>query len=447
MGQTVCLDGTHVAGPRTGLIDKVCSKHNLRVAFERVKKNGGSAGVDHQTIERFESRREENLDHLAQSLRDGSYQPQALKRAWATKPGQKEKRPLGVPIVRHQVAQTALLQVLEPIFERDLAKHSYGFRSGRGCQDALHRVEALLKTGYTWVVDADLRSYFDTIPHSPLQDLVKAKVSDHRLLDRWDDYLKQGVMETVKPWTPVPGTPQGVVISPWLSNIYLDPLDQLMSEAGFEMVRSADDFVILGRSPAEAQDALEVVQQWTVSAGLTLHPDKTQIVDATQPGGFGFLGYHLERGHRWLRRKSLKRFKGAIRAKTRRSNGYSLEAIVLDVNRVLKGWLEYFKHSHKTTFSRLTSWLRMRLRSILRKRRGGRGRGRGLDHQRWPNAFFTELGLFSLAAAHILVCQSSRRRTTDRRAVCGKTARPVRRGVEPGMQPVLPTSIRSLFLS
>ena len=144
-----------------------------------------------------------------------------------------------------------------------------------------------------------------------------------------------------------------------------------------------------------------------MNAGLTLHPEKTRIVNATEPGGFDFLGYHFEEGKKWPRRKSLQKLKDAIRAKTKRTNGNSLMAIISNVNRTLMGWHEYFKHSHKTTFPRLDGWIRMRLRSVLRKRDHGQGRGGGRDHLRWPNAYFAKHGLFSLVTAHTLACQSS----------------------------------------
>jgi RNA-directed DNA polymerase len=199
------------------------------------------------------------------------------------------------------------------------------------------------------------------------------------------------------------------VVSPLLSNIYLDPLDQQMARQDYEMIRYADDFVILCRSEAEARAALAEVQAWTASAGLTLHPTKTRIVDARLPGGFDFLGYHFAAGRRWPRAKSLGKLKDTIRGKTRRTHGQSLSVIIAHVNRTLRGWFEYFQHSRRFTFEVLDSWVRMRLRSILRARQGRRGRGRGTDHHRWPNAFFAEQGLFSLIAAHDLVCQSSRR--------------------------------------
>jgi RNA-directed DNA polymerase len=391
------------------LVDKVYALANLRAAFAKVKANRGAAGVDHQTIEMFEAHLEENLERLSRMLREGTYCPQAIRRHWIPKPGSKEKRPLGIPTVRDRVVQAALLHVLEPIFERDFAEQSYGFRANRGCKDALRRVEELLKCGHTWVVDADLKSYFDTIPHDSLIERVEEKVADGAVIAMLKGYLKQDVMDAMERWTPEGGTPQGAIVSPLLSNIYLDPLDHEMAHRGIEMVRYADDFVILCRSQAEAEAALEQVRQWSANAGLQLHPVKTRIVDATQKGGFDFLGYHFERGMKWPRQKSLKKFKDTIRAKTQRTNGNSLQTIIEDVNRSIKGWLEYFKHSHKTTFEPLDKWVRMRLRSILRKRRGHRGRGRGRDHQRWPNAFFSEHGLYSLVTAHATACQSCRR--------------------------------------
>jgi RNA-directed DNA polymerase len=393
------------------LMDKVYALANLRAAFAEVRANAGAAGVDHQTVEMFERHLEENLGKLSQSLQDGSYRPQAVRRVWIPKPGSMEKRPLGIPTVRDRVVQAALRHVVEPIFERDFAEQSYGFRPNRGCKDALGRVDQLLKADYPWVVDADLKSYFDTIPHDQLVERVREKVSDGRVLELLEAYLTQKVMETAKSWTPEGGTPQGAVISPLLSNLYLNPLDQQMAQQGNEMVRYADDFVILCRSQGEAEAALEQVRQWAEQAGLELHPVKTRIVDATQRGGFDFLGYHFERGMKWPRDKSLRKFKDTIRAKTRRTHGQSLKAIVKDVNRTLRGWFEYFKQSHRSTFQPLDAWVRMRLRSILRQRQGKPGCGRGSDHQRWPNVFFVKQGLNPLTNLYAWECYLRQSRT------------------------------------
>jgi RNA-directed DNA polymerase len=391
------------------LWDKVYSPRNLLSAFAKVKASAGGPGADHVTIEQFERRLDENLATLHDSLRGGNFSPQVILRAWIPKPGSKDKRPLGIPTVRDRVVQAALRNALEPIFERDFAAHSYGFRPGRGCQDALRRVDSLLKQGYTWVVDADLKSYFDTIPHDKLLELVRAKVADSKVLTLLEAFLTQRIMEGLKDWTPEEGAPQGAVISPLLSNIYLDPLDHLMAERGFEMIRYADDFVVMCRSETEARQALATIQAWVAEADLVLHPEKTRVVAVTADTGFDFLGYHFRLDKRVPRQKSLQKLKDTVRRKTRRRNGHSLRFIIGDLNVSLRGWFAYFKHSHPWTFIELDKWIRMRLRSILRRRAGRRGRGRGYDHRRWPNAFFASHGLYSLSHARDKLLQSSRR--------------------------------------
>lgn len=398
---------TGVKGGRWySLMDKVCDPRTLTAAFHTVRSNGGAPGVDHQTIEMFESHLEEEVHTLATELKAGTYRPKAVKRTWIPKPGTTEKRPLGIPSVRDRVAQAALRAVIEPIFEKDFAAHSYGFRPKRGCKDALRRVDALLKQGYVHVVDADLKGYFDTIPHQPLMERVAEKISDSAVLTLIQKYLEAEVMDGMERWTPERGSPQGAIISPLLSNIYLDPLDQQMEREGHEMVRYADDFVVLCRSAEEAERALETVRRWTEEVGLMLHPTKTRVVDTSQPrAGFDFLGYHFSNRKRWPREKSLQKLKETVRGKTKRTNGNSLRVIISDLNRTLKGWFEYFKHSHGS-FKSEDGWIRTRLRSILRKRHDRKGKGRGRDHNRWPNDFFRRLGLFSLETAHKSLRQS-----------------------------------------
>jgi RNA-directed DNA polymerase len=258
--------------------------------------------------------------------------------------------------------------------------------------------------------DADLKSYFDTIPHEELMERVSRKVSDGRVLKLIESLLKAGVMESMKGWQPTEkGTPQGAVVSPLLANIYLDPLDWKMEQGGRKMARYADDFVILCESETEALAALEEVKRWTQENGLTLHPEKTRIVDANQRGGFDFLGYHFERGKKWPRKKSMGKFKDAIREKTRRSRGLSMRMICGELNRTLRGWFGYFKHSNPITFEMLDGYIRKRLRNILRRRNGMKGYGQGLDHQRWPNTYFTGQGLMSLAQAFDAARQSRSR--------------------------------------
>jgi RNA-directed DNA polymerase len=383
------------------LVDKTYAPANLARAFEKVWANGGSAGADAQTVAHFAKQAQAELARLHEQLRDGTYRPQPVRRAWIPKPGSTEKRPLGIPAVRDRIVQAALRHVLEPIFETDFAEHSYGFRPGRGAKDALRRVDSLLKGGHHWVVDADLKSYFDTIAHERLMALVQARVADGRVLALVESFLQAGVLEETKGWQPTErGTPQGGVISPLLANLYLDPFDHQMARAGWELVRYADDFVILCRSQAEAQAALEQVRAWVNEAGLTLHAQKTRIVDAAQPGGFDFLGYHFERGMKWPRQKSLMKLRERVRAKTARKDGRSLKEIVADVNRTLRGWYGYFQHSKANTFVAVDGYVRRRLRSLLEKRRGRTRQGLGAAQQRWPNQWFAHRGLLSLAVEH-----------------------------------------------
>jgi RNA-directed DNA polymerase len=392
------------------LIDKVFAERNLAASYVKVAANQGAPGVDHITVEAFGNDLAANLAKLTRTLHDGSYRPQAIRRVYIPKPGSQEQRPLGIPTVRDRVVQAAVRHAVEPIFEKEFAAHSYGFRPGRGCKDALRRVDALLKGGAVYVVDVDLKSYFDTIPHDRLLSRLRERIADGRVLGLIESFLTAGIMDGLSEWEPEAGAPQGAVLSPLLSNIYLNPLDHQMAARGYAMVRYADDFVILCRSQTEAEQALAEVRQWCEAEGLTLHPTKTRIVDVRQEG-FDFLGYRFQttqRGRltRWPRKKSEQKVKETLRAKTKRTNGHSLQVIIAEVNRTLRGWFGYFQHSCRGTFAKVDRWVRMRLRSILRKRAGGQGHGFGRAHQRWPNAFFTEQGLYSLATAHAQVSQS-----------------------------------------
>jgi RNA-directed DNA polymerase len=307
------------------------------------------------------------------------------------------------------VVQGALRHVLEPILERQFAEHSYGFRPNRGCKDALRRVDLLVRQGYRYTVDVDLKSYFDTIPHDRLLGELRKYVADNRVLDLVEKFLKAEILDGKEHWEPESGAPQGAVLSPMLSNLYLNDLDHTMASAGYEMTRYADDLVIQCKTLSEAESALAMVRAWTSERGLTLHPTKTKIVDV-EVDGFEFLGYRFIGHRRFPRRKSMMKFKDTIRHNTRRTNGRSLQSIIVDVNASAWGWYEYFKHSWKTVFPELDGYIRGRLRSILRKRAGRSGRGRGLDHHRYPNAFFADHGLLSLAALHDRESQSLKRK-------------------------------------
>jgi RNA-directed DNA polymerase len=383
------------------LIDKVWAPATLRSAWMRVRSNGGAAGVDGESIERFEARSEEYLAELSEGLRTGSYRPQAVRRVEIPK-GDGRTRPLGIPAVKDRIVQTALKLVIEPIFEATFRATSYGFRPGRGCRDALREVDHWIKAGFTHVVDADIQGYFDSIPHDRLMGKVEERISDGRVLALIRSWLGADILRGLERWTPTAGTPQGAVISPLLANIYLHPLDERMASLGHRMVRYADDFVVLCGSREEAEAALAEIRRWTAENGLRLHPDKTHVGDCRQPGeGFDFLGYRFEAGERQVRTKSMDRLKDTIRAKTGRSRGDSLARIVADLNPVLRGWFGYFKHAHSHTFPRVDRFIRRRLRAILLKQEGKRpGLGWTFDaHRRWPKAFFAKAGLFATQAA------------------------------------------------
>ncbi len=389
------------------LIDKVYRPATLRSAWQQVLVNRGAAGVDRVSVERFAGHLERYLGELGQDLESGRYRPLPVRRVEIEKADGK-LRPLGIPTVRDRVAQAAVKRVIEPIFEQMFAPTSFGFRPGRSCKDALRVVDGLLQAGYTHVVDADLKGYFDSIPHDRLKQRLAAHISDSRLLALLDGWIEQDVVQELKRWTPTSGTPQGAVISPLLANLYLHDLDAKLAGLGLSMVRYADDFVILCQSAAEATHALEVVRAWVAAEGLQLHPDKTHVGDCRLAGqGFEFLGYRFEAGRRWVRDKSLKALKAKIRSQTRRTEGKSLKQIVTGLNPMLRGWFNYFKHAQRGVFQLLDGFLRRRLRALLRKQTKRPGAGRCMaDHWRWPNAYFAAAGLFTMTEARRAASQS-----------------------------------------
>src|SRR6202022_3518311 len=383
------------------LMDKVFAPDTLDAAWEKVSANKGAAGVDGQSIKRFGGGGGLDLTGRCAARGNGGYRPHPIRRVEIPK-GDGRTRPLGIPTVKDRIVQTAVKFALEPIFEAMFRPTSYGFRPGRGCRDALREVAQLIADGHTFVVDADFASYFDTISHERLMQRVEARISDGRVLDLLRDWLNQDILKDAERWAPTQGTPQGAVISPLLANIYLHPLDELMAARGYRMVRYADDFVVLCKSREEADAALAEIRAWVADNGLRLHPGKTHIGDCRQRGeGFEFLGYRFEAGRRFVRKKSLNRFKDSIRAKTRRTRGQSLAVIIADLNPLLHGWFKYFKHAHPRTFDMLDKFIRRRLRSLLlkqTKKRSAFGISRA-THQLWPNAFFAQAGLLALNTA------------------------------------------------
>jgi len=392
------------------LIDKVIRFETLTKAWELVRKNKGAAGIDNVTIERFSTGSIKYLRELQEELKNGTYKPLGVKRIFISKGGGK-MRPLGIPTVKDRVAQTAVKLVIEPIFEKEFVSNSYGFRPNKGAKDALGKVDKLLKDGYTWVVDADLQSYFDTIPHELLMGKIKRYISDGRILQYIEGWLKQEIMQEGKSWNPVRGAAQGAVISPLLANLYLHDLDVLMNDFDFKMVRYADDFVVLCKTETEARRALKVVEFWTKEQQLTLHPDKTHMGNCLVEGqGFEFLGYRFEASKRWVRKKSIQKFRDKIRGLTKRTRSGSLKEIIEVVNRTVKGWYQYFKHINKWSMNTFDAFVRRRLRALLRQRNRRRGYGRSFrDHKEWPNTYFASRGLFTMAEVRALEIVSQSR--------------------------------------
>ncbi|MFT4582347.1 MAG: RNA-directed DNA polymerase [Gammaproteobacteria bacterium] len=400
--------GNGVQGGRWhSLIDKVSATRTLRSAWRRVKANRGAAGIDRMSVERFEANAEYYLKVLECELRNGDYKPVPIRRVHIPK-GPGKTRPLGIATVKDRIVQGALKLVMEPIFEKEFLPTSFGFRPERSCKDALRIVDRRLKDGYTWVVDADLESYFDTIPKHRLMNLVKASVSDGKVLKLLQQFLDQEVVEGMKRWTPMAGTPQGSVISPLMANLYLHGLDELLSTDEHQYVRFADDFVVMCRTRQEAEAVLVEIQTWVGEQGLTLHPTKTRVSHCAVKGqGFEFLGYRFEAGRRWVRSKSLKALRDKIRQLTGRTRSGNLDSIIAELTPILRGWYGYFKHANRSTFRAVDGFVRRRLRAILRKREKRPGYGRtSSDHRRWPNAFFAQRGLLTLHEAHAAASRS-----------------------------------------
>jgi RNA-directed DNA polymerase len=402
---TTLLDNKVRGGKWHTLIDKVYAELNLYTAARKVTAKEKAAGVDGQSCEAFEKHLLVETRRLAEQLKGQTYRPSAVRRVHIPKPGRpNETRPLGIPTVRDRVVQRAIVNVIEPILDHQFHERSFGFRHGSGAHDALRVVEQKLREGYVYVVDADLKGYFDAIPKDRLLTLIKKHISDSRMLRLIRTFLDQNILEELREWTPIAGVPQGAVLSPVLSNLYLNPLDHEMAEHGFEMVRYADDFVVLCRSEFEAEVALQMITEWVEAAGLTLHPTKTKIVDSRSES-FVFLGYSFRGDKIYPRRESLAKMKARIKELTPRKRSGSIDSIAKELNRVLIGWFGYFRHGRWTIYKDLDATIRSRLRRLLLKRHRNNPE-RLPRQQRWPNDYFTKVGLYSLRQAHFRFAQS-----------------------------------------
>jgi RNA-directed DNA polymerase len=340
----------------------------MHEAFRAVKRNHGAAGIDKVSIAMFKSNLEQNLLALMRQLKDGSFEARPLRRVHIPK-GDGKTRPLGIPAVRDRVAQEVLRRLLSPIFERIFHSDSFGFRPGRGCHMAVERVLEIWRQGYNYVFDADIQGFFDNIPHHVIMAGLAAEVADGNILRLVERFLRAGVMED-RVFTPTrQGTPQGGVISPLLANIALNSLDWRLHEAGLHRVRYADDFVVLCRTQAEAQEAHALVQTHLSSIGLSLSAEKTKIARFTE--GFQFLGFHINSRSVTMRAKSVEKFKNRIREITERHRNLD-KHVVEKMNQTVRGVANYFatSFSHvRALFRELDRWLRMRLRAMKRKRK------------------------------------------------------------------------------
>lgn len=367
----------------------------MQKAFKAVKRNRGAAGVDKVSIAMFEANLEENLNALMRDMKTGRFEAKALRRVHIPKgPRSKQTRPLGIPVVRDRVAQQVLLQLLQPIFEPMFHDASFGFRPGRNCHMAIERALNLNRAGDIYVLDADIKGFFDNIPHEVIMRLVADEVADGNILNLIQRFLTAGVMEdgVYKP-TSV-GTPQGGVISPLLANIVLNQLDWALHNAGFQFVRYADDFVVFGDSKQQVQEAWDLVAQVLASElGLELNPEKTRIT--TFGKGYEFLGFFLSSRSRRMRDKSQRKFKDKVRQLTVRHHNLDADVIV-KLNRVIRGTANYFAASFSTNrwlFQKLDSWIRMRLRCMKLKRKNYN------DNRKLRGVFFgRKLGLLTLEA-------------------------------------------------
>jgi len=362
----------------------------MRASFKAVKRNRGAAGIDKVSIKMFEANLAENLRALMRDLKSGSFQPLPLRRHLIPK-NETEFRPLGIPAVRDRVAQEVVRRLLSPIFEPLFHPASYGFRPGRNCHMALEAVLKLHEEGYQSILDADIKRFFDNLPHQVIMQAVAERVADGNILRLVEKFLTSGVMDNgiFKPTTI--GTPQGGVVSPLLANIVLNHLDWQLDHAGLRFVRYADDFVVLCQSQDQAKEALALVQQVLEQRlGLQLSREKTQVTSYGK--GYAFLGFSLSSRSRRMRPKSVKKFKDKIRELTPRKHNLDASRIE-ELNRVIRGTAQYFAtrfFTGREVFHKLDSWIRMRLRCMKTKRKNTN------DNKKLRNKVFDRLGLLTL---------------------------------------------------
>lgn len=358
-------------------------------AFKAVRKNRGAAGVDRQSIRMFEANLEQNLIALMKDLKSGTFIPKPARRVHIDK-GEGKKRPLGIPCVRDRVAQEVLRQLLSPLFEKLFHDHSYGFRPKRSCHDALQKVDELHKDGYRFCLDADIKGFFDQIPHTVIMTGLRNVIADGNILNLIERFLSAGVMEDGVTYPTTVGTPQGGVLSPLLANIALNFLDWQLDDAGYRFVRYADDFVVLCRENHQAEEAHSFVKRCVTELGLTLSPEKTKIARFRE--GFVFLGFEITHRARRMRKKSVEKYKTKIRELTIRCRNLDARAVAR-INSVIRGYANYFAVEFSTVtkqFQNLDHWTRKRIRMMKLKRISR------FDNRKLLNKHIRNLGLISL---------------------------------------------------
>jgi RNA-directed DNA polymerase len=372
------------------LIDKVYGRKNLWTAWRRVRANKGAHGLDRVTIHAFEADVRTHLEEIQRKLMEHRYEPQPVRRVYIPKSSDpKQRRPLGIPVVADRIVGQALLQILDPLFDPEMSDRSFGFRKGRKAHQAISTVIQDGKDGFRFVLDADIASFFDRIDHQVVMSRVRARIADGRVLDLIEAFLKAGVCEAGVVSVPTEGTPQGGVISPWLSNLVLDDLDKAIEAKGWRHVRYADDFVVLCTTHQEAQEALAYIKEVLAALKLSLHETKTRLTDFW--AGFEFLGFRFRCHRLGIRPKSIERFKDKLRTLTRRLQGRNVEAVIAEVSPVVRGWAQYFGCAEVgSLFRTLDCWIRMRVRSFRFKRRCRE------DNHRLPNRRLSKWGLLSL---------------------------------------------------
>lgn len=379
------------------LIDKVYRWDNLWTAWRRVRRNKGAHGLDRVTIHMFEANVETHLREIQRMLVERRYVPSPVLRVYIEKSSDpKKRRPLGIPVVADRIVQQAILQVVDPLFDPEMSDRSFAFRKGRNAHQAIAMLIQDAKAGFRAVVDADILSFFDQIDHNVAMSCVKERIADGRVLGLIEAFLKAGISEDGIVKVPERGTPQGGVISPWIANLILDNLDKAIEAKGWRHVRYADDFVVLCPSPEEAELALILIKEVLEKLKLKLHPEKTSLTDFRS--GFEFLGFRFRFNRLGISTKSIERFKGKVRVLTRRQQGRNVDAVLNDLNPVLRGWARYFGVAEVTyRLRKLDQWVRMRIRAFRLKRKCHN------DNWRLPNRRLAKWGLLSLLECRSLL--------------------------------------------